>query len=263
MISTTRRKGVMASIRLLATIAAAIAPWARGGRAEAQYGGYGGFGGYGFGFGLYNQNAYTDVNFLNSRSLINAQAAAANRPKPVTEPTFQTRDEGFYDKYDLATREAMIDRVARNPGREMGTADPSGVLARASVPRSSPSSSQPRHLDQNPPPAPVPASVNLANYFDKNHQLVWPSVSPITGDFGKKQSAADLATLAVLNEYDMNGLAQVSTVTNARRQLVEYGQPALQYVREHSTPALADSFHVFLLSLYGNVGNAATIPKKQ
>lgn len=249
-----------ASIRLLATVAAAIAPWVGPGQAEAQYGGYGGFGGYGF--NLYNQNAYTDVNFLNQRSLINAQAAAANRPKALTAPTFQTRDDGFYDKYDLATREAMIDRVVRDPGREMGTADPSGVLPRTSTPRPVRNSSQPPQLNQNPPPPPVPASVNLANFFNKDNQLVWPSVSPITGDFGKKQTVADQAALAVRNEYDMKGLAQLSTVTDARRKLVEYGQPALQYVREQSTPALADSFHVFLLSLYGNLGNAATIPKK-
>ena len=260
MISTKWRMGRTTSIRLLATIAVALAPWAWSGRAEAQYGGFGGFGGFGFG---YNQNAYTDVNFLNSRSLQNASAAAANRPKPLTAPTFQTRDEGFYDKYDLATREAMIDRVARDPGREMGTADPTGVLAPDLRPRPEPGSTAPRQTSQNAPPPPVPASVNLANYFNKENQLIWPSVSPISGDFGKKQSAADLAILAVLNEYDMRGLAQLSTVTDARQKLLDYGRPSLQYVREQSTPALADSFHVFLLSLYGNLGNAATVPKKQ
>jgi hypothetical protein len=251
MISKQKRPGVRATIRLAATIAATIAPWAWAGRAEAQYGGFGGFGGFGFG---YNQNAYSDVNFLNSRSLINASAAAANRPQPLTAPRFESRDSSFYDKYDLATRESMINRVARDPGREMGTADPSGVLARPPATRSTPVASAPA-------PPPPPSTMNLANYFNKDHQLVWPSVSPITGDFGKKQATADLAVLAVLNEYDMRGLAQVSTVTNARQRLLDYGRPALQYVREQSTPALADSFHVFLLSLYGNLGNAATVPK--
>ena len=248
---TTTRRGGRVTIRLLATIAAAIAPWAWAGRAEAQYGGYGGFG---FGFG-YNQNAYTDVNYLNSRSLVNAAAAAANRPKALTAPQFESRDASFYDRYDLSTRESMISRVARDPGREMGTADPSGVLAMAPSPRPGPGPQAPA------PPSP-PNTVNLANYFSKDHQLVWPSASPITGDFGKKQEAADLAALAVLNEYDTKGLAQVSTVADARRKLLEYGRPALQYVRDQSTPALADSFHVFLLSLYGNLGNAATVPKK-
>lgn len=149
----------------------------------------------------------------------------------------------------------MIDRVARNPAREMGTADPSGVLPR---PVSRPSTAA------SPPTAPAPPNtMNLASFFNKENQLVWPSVSPITGDFGKQQAVADLATLAVLNEYNLRGLAQLSTVTDARQKLLDYGRPALQYVREQSTPALADTFHVFLMSLYGNIGNAATVPKAQ
>jgi hypothetical protein len=236
----------------LAMIAAVIGLWAWGGRAEAQFGL-----GYGYGFGLgYNPNAYTDVNYLNQRSLINASAAAANRPQPLTAPRFQSRDDGFYDRYDLATRESMINRIARDPGREMGTADPSGVLSR---PPSRPSTSSTRPT-ATPPPSP-PASVHLANFFNKDHQLIWPSISPISGEMGKKQAIADQAALAVLNEYDMKGLALLSTVTDARQKLLDYGRPALQLVREQSTPALADSFHVFLLSLYGNLGAAATVPK--
>jgi len=250
MISTKWRRGRAATIRLLATIAVVLGAWLSGGsRAEAQWGGYG------FGFG-YNQNAYSDVNYLNSRSLINASAAAANRPQPLTAPRYESRDASFYDKYDLQTRESMINRVARNPAREMGTADPTGVLA-------APPPSRPSTTPAGPTPPAYPNTVNLANYFNKDHQLIWPSASPISGDFGKKQTVADLAALAVLNEYDMKGLAQVSTVTDARQKLLDYGRPALQYVRDNSTPALADSFHVFLLSLYGNLGNAATIPKAQ
>jgi hypothetical protein len=253
MISTKRRKGVANTIRLLATIAAALSPWLCGGRqAEAQY--YGGYGGFGFG---YNQNAYSDVNFLNSWSLQNASAAAANRPKALTAPRFESRDDSIYEKYDLQTRMSMIDRVARDPAGEMGTADPSGVLP--SAPRPRPKTTTP----SGPTPPPYPNTVNLANYFNKDHQLIWPSVSPISGDYGKKQTVADLAALAVLNEYNMKGLAQLSTVTDARQKLLDYGRPALQYVRESSTPALADSFHVFLLALYGNLGNAATVPKAQ
>ena len=188
---------------------------------------------------------------LNSRSLINASAAAANRPQALQAPRFQTRDDSFYDKYDLATREAMIDRVARDPGREMGTADPSGVLP--VVPRVP--ASQPR-------PAPPPRQVvHLADFFDRDQRLVWPSIAPITGDMGKQIEIADQAILAVLNEYDLQGLAQLSNVTDARRKLLDYGRPALDFVRKSTTPAMADSFHVFLLSLYSNVGLAATVPK--
>ena len=171
--------------------------------------------------------------------------------KPCRRPGFQTRDDSFYDKYDLATREAMIDRVARDPGREMGTADPSGVLP--VVPRVQ--ASQPR-------PAPRPRQVvHLADFFDRNQRLVWPSIAPITGAMGKKIEIADQAILAVLNEYDLQGLARLSNVTDARRKLLDYGRPALDYVRKSTTPAMADSFHVFLLSLYSNVGLAATVPK--
>ena len=255
MISMKRRMSKPATIGLLATMALALSPCVRGGRAEAQYGiGFGGgYGGFGFGF---QNNAYQDTQFLNSWSLQNAASAAANRPQPLTAPRFQTRDDGFYDRYDLATRESMINRVARNPGREMGTADRTGTINRPPSRPSTPAASS------TPPAQPSPpATVNLAAFFNKDDQLVWPSVSPITGDFGKKQSTADLATLAVRNEYELRGLAQLSTVTDARQKLLDYGRPALQYVREQSTPALADSFHVFLLSLYGNIGNAATVPK--
>ena len=116
--------GGRANFRRLATVAVVLVPWIAGGRAEAQWG----YGGFGFG---YNQNAYTDVNYLNSRSLINASAAAASRPQPLQAPRFEVRDGSFYDKYDTVTRESMINRVARDPAREMGTADPTGVLPRA------------------------------------------------------------------------------------------------------------------------------------
>jgi hypothetical protein len=253
MIQTTWRTLTLGSIRL-AVIALAMAPWAFPGRAEAQYGGFGGFG-YGYGWGGYNQNAYSDVNYLNQRSLINASAAANSRPQPLNDSPLQSRDESFYDKYDLETREAMIDRVARDPGRERGTADPSGVARRPST-----SSTTAKPARSIPPP---PTEVHLADYFSKDQQLIWPSVAPISGDLGKKQATADLAALAVLNEYNMKGLAQLSTVTNARQKLLDYGRPALQQVREQSTPAIADSFHVFLLALYNNLGNAATVPKVQ
>jgi hypothetical protein len=115
-----------------------------------------------------------------------------------------------------------------------------------------------------PPPGglPAPTEVRLANFFNKDQQLIWPSSSPISGELGKKQATADLAALAVLNEYDLKGLARLSTVTDARQKLLDYGRPALQQVREQSTPAIADAFHGFLLALYSNLGAAATVPKK-
>jgi hypothetical protein len=219
------------------------------GRSEAQ-----GYGGFGFGF---QNNAYQDTQFLNSWSLQNAASAAANRPKPLTAPSFQSRDESFLDRYDLATRESMINRIARNPGREMSTVNPTG----ARLPGSTASTPRAPRTPQ-PVAAPEPPSVVLlGNFFDRERRLVWPTVAPITGDMGKKQEIADQAVLAVLNEYDLQGLARLSNVTDARQKLLDYGRPALEYVRQQSTPAMADTFHVFLLSLYSNVGLAATVPR--
>ena len=203
----------------------------------------------------YNPNAYTDVNFLNSRSLNNASAAAANWPQPLTAPRFESRDESFMDRFDLATRESMVNRIARDPGREMSTIDPGGELNRRPRPSSPPA--------PTPTPTPAPmarAAFLLGNFFDKG-RLVWPSVAPITGGLGKKQEIADRAILAVLNEHELQGLAQLSSVTEARRLLLDYGRPALEYVRKQTTPAMSDTFHTFLLSLYAQVGLAATVPR--
>lgn len=242
---TIRRSALLAPALALALLSGLATP------AEAQYGGFGGFG-YGFGF---NQNAYSDVNYLNQRSLQNASAAAANRPQPLNAPQYQVRDDSLYNRYDLETRESMIDRIARDPAREMGTASPTGTV---SPPRNA---SKPGAQAPAARPPEEPRSVHLADFFNKDRQLVWPSASPISGDFGKKQEVADLAALAVLNEYELKGLASTTNVAEARRKLLDYGRPALEYVRQQSTPALTDAFHVFLLSLYGNLGAAATVPK--
>jgi hypothetical protein len=46
-------------------------------------------------------------------------------------------------------------------------------------------------------------------------------------------------------------------VASAREALIAYGQPALQYLRETSTARVADTFHLFLLSLYDSLAQAA------
>ena len=229
---------------------------AAAGRSEAQMG----YGGFGFGF---QNNAYTESNYLNSWSLQNAAAAAANRPQPLTAPKFQTRDEGFIDRYDLATREAMVNRIARDPAREMSTINPTGErLPSTRTAQASRAPAPTRAPAPAPPPVPKPV-VLLANFFDRDQRLVWPTIAPITGDMGKKQEVADQAVLAVFNEYNRLGLAHLSNVTEAREKLLDYGRPALDFVRKQTTPAMSDSFHVFLLSLYSNLGLAATVPRAQ
>lgn len=218
------------------------------GRSEADFG-------FGFGFGFEN-NAAATTNMLNSWSLQNGATAAAARPLNLTAPRFQVRDEGFFDRYDLATREAMVNRLARNPGREMRTINPDSV--RPTAPRVSTPAPSPTPAAVKPQPAPV---VLLADFFAKDRSLVWPSNAPVTGEMGGKREIADQAILAVLNEYELQGLAQLSSVTAARQKLLDYGRPALDYVRNQTTPVMADAFHNFLLSLYTNVGLAATVPK--
>ena len=45
-------------------------------------------------------------------------------------------------------------------------------------------------------------------------------------------------------------------MTEARQKLLDYGRPALKYVRTHETPRVADSFHGFLLMLYDSLAQA-------
>ena len=154
--------------------------------ASAQYG-------WGWGGGLFNQpNSQNVVDAINQRSLVRSQAAYADRPRPVQAPSFQSRDDSFYQKYDARTRMNMIDRVARDPRREIGTAGPSGVLAPPAV-----------AVAAAPPLR--PRVVLLANFFDRNRRLIWPAESPTAGDLVAKRSAADLAILSVLGEFESRG----------------------------------------------------------
>src|SRR5437588_152801 len=54
--------------------------------------------------------------------------------------------------------------------------------------------------------------------------------------------------------------ASLTTVTDARQKLLGYGQPALKAIRTQATPRIADTFHLFLLSLYESLAQAATPP---
>ncbi|MBX6312530.1 MAG: hypothetical protein IRY99_06365, partial [Isosphaeraceae bacterium] len=185
------------------------------------------------------ENASVTVNYLNERSLQAGAAAYAARPHNLTAPMVQVRDNNAlaeFQKYDVATRRAMEERVARYP--------------------------------ETPAPAPpsrdapaVPLAVSLGNFFNRYGELVWPAEAPTHGDFKAKRDLSDRASVSVLKEYNERGLAQLTTVADARRKLLDYGRPALEYIRKSSTPAIADMFHVFLLSLYFNLERAASVPK--
>ena len=216
------------------------------GRAEAQFGyGYGGFGGYGFGFNYQPP----EIGFINQKSLLNASQATmgpvqnnayANNPNSYFN---HLHDDGLLDRYDVGTRrsiEASVGRYSDGP-----------------PPSRTPPPTSPGVAAAPPPPPPLP----LSGFFDRYQKLVWPDFSPTFGPLATARTTSDQASLAVFNEYNICGLALVSTVTDARSKLLDYGRPALKYVRENTTPRVADGFHLFLLSLYESLAQAATIPK--
>jgi len=206
-------------------------------RAQAQWGDF-------WGYGI----SYTppSVDFINRQAvdrIANAQTGSmsgssiyADNPNAYYK---KTRDPEFFEKYDIETRKAMEDRVARRPRKPQTTSQPAST-ARA---------------------APLAPLVPIASFFDKYDQLAWPSDSPTVGDLGPKRVISDKASLVVLGETRQRGVASLATVTEARRKLLDYGQPALAYVSANLTPRVTDTFHLFLLSLYESLQQAANPPK--
>ena len=104
-------------------------------------------------------------------------------------------------------------------------------------------------------PQPTP-SLPLASFYNADGHIVWPGDSPIAGELKEKRAEFDQASQSVLAEMKRNGVASIATVTDARQKLLDYGRPGLRYVREHETPRVADSYHLFLLSLYESLAQA-------
>jgi hypothetical protein len=201
----------------------------------------GGFGDFGFGFG-FNQTP-ASVTFLNDHAIARTHAAAAARPKPLRAPIPVSRDVEFFTRYDAATRAAMTDRVSRRR-----------ILPRA------PAAETPAATVADNSQVARPAQP-LASFFDKMRLLVWPADSPKDGDFAAKRSASDLKAVEVLIELEARGYAHLATAADARNKLIDYGRPALQFLRDTSTPAISDAFHAFLLSLYDSIGNVPGPPR--
>ena len=113
---------------------------------------------------------------------------------------------------------------------------------------------------QQPATPPARPLVPLASFFDAARRLVWPADAPTHGDFAAKKSASDAKTLELLEELERKGYARISTAADARTMLLNYGQPALQFLRDTTTPRLSDAFHIFLMSLYDSIGQTSTDP---
>jgi hypothetical protein len=197
--------------------------------------------GYGMGFGFGFQPS-PSTTYLNDRALIGQQNAKTNNPTPLRAPQPSGPrgfDPAFFQRYDVATRRAMEDQVARRPARR-----PTAVAAAPAQPA--------------PAPAAVRVAATLASFFNPYEELVWPADAPRDEDLLPLRTTADASSLAVLRDQKLRGAASLGLVTDARQKLLAYGRPALQRMRERTTSQLADGFHGFLLSLYDALQAAAT-----
>jgi len=227
----TRRPGVMT---LLAGI---ILLGSASNSAHAQFG-YGGIMG-GFNY------VPSPTDFLNSHSLIQAGRGLrrsegfspyANNPNSFHN---RLRDDNFVPSYDVRRRQPVVSRAVAP--RSLGN------TARANT---QPSPSTPA-LKAKP-------VVPLLSFFDASFRVLWPGDSPVGGDLKAKRDVSDEASLAVLEETKRHQAASITTVTDARQKLLDYGRPALQEIRAVATTPIADAFHQFMLSLYESLAQAAS-----
>lgn len=234
MITSTKRGNVILSAML-----AAASVGLGAGRAEAQWGMGMGMGGMGLGFyggnlipyvqqpGNYvNQVALAQMNHVRGPMQNNVYG---NNPNAYFN---HLRDNGFVDRYYPDRREPSY----------------YGYSARPRSHRTTPTAAT---------NAPAPPRVPLVSFFNDKNQLVWPGDAPTTGDLKEKREAVDTACLAALEEFKKNGVASVASATEARQKLLDYGRPALKSLKAQETARVADSFHVFLRSLYDSLAQSA------
>jgi hypothetical protein len=197
--------------------------------------------GYGFGFGMgMGQSAVSG--YLNDHALVGAargmQGVPSRTPLAGNPNSFHNRlrDDGFVSHRDVRRRQPPTYR-----------------------PESMASLGNGRQVQQPQAPAAAPKSdLPLVSFFDPARRLVWPSESPVSGDLKELREISDLASLAVLDETKQTGTASITMAATAREKLLDYGRPALREIRASATPRIADSFHIFMLSLYESLAQAAT-----
>ncbi len=204
--------------------------------ARAQWGG----GGMGIGFfGGFGANVEQPSTFLNSVALsqmnhvrgpIHNNVYAGNPNSYINH----VRDNGFVNRYYPDRRDPAYYGYSSRPR-----------------PRSTP--------ETTATSAPSRPNIPLASFYDDKGQLSWPSDSPLDGELKEKRAAFDKACTGALDELKKNGVASIASVTEARQKLLDYGRPALTLIKQKETPRVADGFHVFLLSLYDSLAQAAHI----
>ena len=223
------RLGKIVPAGLVAAAAFLLAPQS----ANAQYGFGGGFGGgMGWGFGMFRP-VPTPESYLYQKSLVDAGRGTQLPSRDVYANNANSylnhvRDNGFVDRYSADRREMP---TYRSPERSQVAATPT--------------------------PAPRVPVLPLSSFYNAENVLVWPGDSPMEGDLKEKRTVFDQSSELVLSESKKNGVASMASVTDARTKLLDYGRPALAYTRAHDTPRIADSFHMFLLSLYESLAQAA------
>lgn len=198
------------------------------------------------GFGLFSP-VPRPGDYLNQHALTRAAAGSrapsrnvyANNPNSYIN---RLRDNGFSSHYSPNSRRPSAYQEAR--WRAAG-------LSRAS----------------NNPPAPVTETVAderpvapIGSFFDGSGRLVWPGDAPVSENLGAKRDVSDQASLVVMQLVEKHASAPITTVTDARQKLLDYGQPALQHMRSVTTAQIAEGFHMFLLALYDSLGAAANLP---
>jgi hypothetical protein len=200
--------------------------------------------GFGFGEMLFGgfRSVPSPTDFLNQHALKAAgrgmQGPTQNRAYGPGSNSFhnRSRDPGFVSTGELSRRRFPVS------SRTQVASTPKPVAARA----------EPGRATMANKPAPP-----LASFFDTMLKLAWPSESPTAGDLAAKRDISDQASLAVLEETRRYQSASLSTVTDARQKLLDYGRPALQVIRNTSTAPIADAFHQFMLSLYDSLAQAS------
>ena len=206
------------------------------GQANAQGGGFGGFGGFGWGFG-FNQ-VPSPTNFINNATIARMGhvhfGPQQNSPYAGNPNSYfnQSIDNGFIDRYRADRREpAYYGTQYEAPRAPQGPA-PAAVAAR-----------------------PQP-SLPLASFYKADGSIEWPGEAPSAEGLLQKRNDFDKFSKTVLDEIKQSGVASIATVSEAREKLLAYGRPALQYARAHETARVADTFHLFLLSLYESLAQA-------
>ena len=217
-------------------LAAAIFLCAASGTSQAQFG-YG----WGWGMGMGGQIGNMAImNNINDRSSSAANYAYSVRQNiPGTGSVYAGNPNSYMNSIRGTTFNQTFDVSTRRTTSQ--------AAARASARRSTSTNEAPKNV-----------ILPLVQFFSAAGKLIWPGDVPTTGDLGDKKTRADASVESVFQEVKGRGFAPLGLVTDARTRLVEYGQPALEYLTQHAATPAVDAFHQFLLSLYDSLGAAGT-----